>query len=122
MVEEVVYQRLSTDNTLAALCPRMRPSEPEVNEDLPYLMYTFSGREQSTNFDGQSDLANYSFTVDVWTLNAADIVPIVDRVNELLNGWRAGSVKWCRNVGHSTDQQERGYHAQESFGMWATAG
>lgn len=120
MIEETVYQRLSTDTALAALCPRMRPTEPEVNEDLPYLWYTVTGREQSTNFDGQSSLANYSFTVDVFALNAADIVPIVDRVNELLNGWRAGEVKWCRNVGHTTDQQEKGYHAQESYSMWAT--
>lgn len=68
-----------------------------------------------------SSIANYAFTVDVWAVNAADIAPIVERLNELLNGWRSGAVKLCRNVGHTTDQQERGYHAQESYSVWAAA-
>ncbi len=80
-----------------------------------------TGREQGTNLDGMSSIANYAFTVDVWAVNAADIAPIVDRLNELLNGWRGGEVKLCRNVGHTTDQQERGYHAQESYSVWAAA-
>lgn len=122
MIEETVYQRLSTDATLTALCPRIRPSEPELNEDLPHLWYTVTGREQSTTFNGQSSLVNHSLTVDVYALNAADLAPIVDRVNDLLNGWRGGVVKWCRNVGHTTDQQEKGYHAQESYSMWAAVG
>ncbi|VTU02431.1 : DUF3168 [Gemmataceae bacterium] len=121
MVEAILYERLSTDTALTTLCPRIRPSEPEVNEAVPFLFYTVNGREQSTNLDGMSSIANYSFTVDVWAVNAADIAPIVDRLNELLNGWRAGEVKLCRNTGHTTDTQERGYHAQESYSVWAAA-
>jgi hypothetical protein len=118
-IENTIYDRLRTDPTLSSLLDRVYPCEPPVNPaTMPYCYQTVTGEQSNTFTSGPSNLVNYTFTVDSWALKFEHLTPVLDAVKNLCHGWTGGQVQMCTQTSRSCDQQERGFHGQQSFSLW----
>jgi hypothetical protein len=122
MIQSVIHARLSGDATLSGLVGgQFLPAEPNVNPTPPFAYVNVTSGTTPNTTTGPSDLTQFTFTVDSWALHAEDLWVILDRVRTLLHGWIGGTVQHCFEDGSpTTSKEEAGYHATQSFTLWAS--
>src|SRR5262245_29891778 len=118
MLEEVIYTRLSEDATLAGYVgDRIYPTEPSENTQLPFVVYTVSAAEPNLTMSGASSLTKYTVDVDVWAETAAVVLNVMGAVKNLMHVWIGSSLKSFLGT-QGTDQQDIGYHGNQSYNVW----
>lgn len=118
MIESTIYNRLILNTDITGLVTAIRTNQPEVNQQVPYLVYTVVGQATNTYTSGQSSLTKYTFTVDGYTVDESELVFLMNEVKESLNGWRGGNVLYCSLQDERQDKQENHHHGQHVYDLW----
>lgn len=118
MLEPTLFARLNSNPDIADIVTGILPSQPEINQPIPYLVYTVQSEEQGTYTSGQSRLTKYTFQVEGFTQDIFELGDLMDQVKLSLNGWRAGGVQYCRITSSGADKQEKYHHGIQAYEIW----
>ncbi|MBN9520852.1 collagen-like protein [bacterium] len=120
-IEEVVYSRLTSDDTLVGMVAYIRPTEPAENDDArPELVYTITSDEVELYLSGESStLHKYGLQIDCWATDLNSALNVLARAKIVLDGWRGGTVSWCKYESQSDAYSDPGFVATHTYTLWA---
>lgn len=118
-MDELLYERLATDVTLASLTGgRINPDAAEADSALAGLYYVRLATEDVVGLSGPSGLKMVSYAIDVIDDDFDTVRLIQDAVYARLSTWRDASVRGCFMETSLTVQEDRSYHGQQTWNIW----
>lgn len=122
MIESNIYGVLSIYGDLLDLVGTgIFPTIPTEDTALPFLVYTVSSAAPVHTLFRPSVITQYTVDVDVWAVNLTQVLAIMMRVSEVLNGWRdPPEIKGSFLVTQGTQETDTGFTGNQSYTVWAT--
>lgn len=121
MIEQTIYERLSTYAALTALVgTKIYPTTPTENTQLPFVVYTITSRTPTLHTQGDAGLTNYGLDLDVYGINLDTVLAILTQTTNALHCYRSTDTKIQGSflTTQATQQEEYGYHGAQSFTVW----
>jgi hypothetical protein len=121
MIEQIVYQRLSNFAGLTALIgPKLYPTTPTENTQLPFLVFTATAANPELHTGGTAGLTNYNLEIDAYGVNLDTVLAILAQVKAALHAYRGGNIQGSFLQTQQTQQEEYGYHGQAIYSVWVS--
>lgn len=119
-VENLVYPLLSASSDLAALVgTRIYPTTPTTNTQLPYVVYSVTGADTDVTTTGPIGLTKYGVDLDSYAVNLDTALNVLKAGANALVGGVGGYIQGVFPGDRSTAKEDVGYHATQSFTVWA---
>lgn len=119
-IESTIYTRLSGYTALTDIVGEaIYPTTPTENTALPFCVYTVTSRTPTLHTQGDAGLSNYSVDLDVYAINLDTVLSILSETNNALHCYRSDTVQGSFLQTQATQQEEYGFHGQQTFSVWA---
>lgn len=121
MIEQAIYQRLSTYAALTALVgTNIYPTTPTEQTQLPFLVYTVTGAEPNVTTQGSAGLTRYTVDLDLYGNNLDTVLAILTQTTNALHCYRTDTltVQGSFLTTQATQQEEYGFHGSQTFTVW----
>lgn len=98
----------------------IRPSAPEVNPTLPYLVYTLQTLERPTPLGNICPLCRYEIRIEAWSPKEGEATTLIDAVENALQGYsnRAVGIDSCRVIAGDAAGRPEGGAPSKTFSVW----
>jgi len=121
MIEATIYERLNTYTALTALVgTNIYPTTPTENTQLPFVVYTVTGRTPTLHLEGDSGLNSYNVDLDVYGINLDTVLSVMTQTTNALHCYRTNTltIQGSFLATQATQQEEYGFHGSQSFTVW----